>query len=113
MTDQTARVVAAHLARRWGRRVEVVNVTGDGSNTGVVHVLRSAADGATMMMTATGAGTQNPAVDPRLPYRWDEPTIVARVTVSPLVFVVNATALWATLREALETIARAPNTRRR
>lgn len=57
VTDLTARVVAAHLARRWGRAVEVVNVTGDGSNTGVVQVLTSAPDGATMMMTATGAGT--------------------------------------------------------
>ena len=80
VTDLTARVVAAHLARRWGRAVEVVNMTGDGSNTGVVQVLTSAPDGATMMMTATGAGTQNPAVAPNTPYRWDEPAIMARGT---------------------------------
>jgi tripartite-type tricarboxylate transporter receptor subunit TctC len=108
VTDLTARVVAAHLAQRWRRAVEVVNVTGDGSNTGVVQLLRSPADGATMMMTATGAGTQNPAVDPKTPYRWDEPTIVARVTVSPLVFVVNAASPWTTLKEALEAIAQHP-----
>jgi tripartite-type tricarboxylate transporter receptor subunit TctC len=108
VTDLTARVVAAHLSQRWGRAVEVVNVTGDGSNTGVVQVLRSAPDGATMMMTATGAGTQNPAVDPKTPYRWDEPAIVARVTASPLVFVVNAAAPWSTLKEALGAIAREP-----
>ena len=51
VTDLTARVVAAHLSRHWGRAVEVVNVTGDGSNTGVVQVLKSAPDGTTMMMT--------------------------------------------------------------
>jgi tripartite-type tricarboxylate transporter receptor subunit TctC len=108
VTDLTARVVATHLSRHWGRAVEVVNVTGDGSNTGVVQVLTSALDGAVMMMTATGAGTQNPAVDAKTPYRWDEPTIVARVTVSPLVFVVNAAAPWTNFKEALAAIARDP-----
>ncbi len=108
VTDLTARVVAKHLTARWGRDVTVVNITGDGSNTGVMHVLHSAPDGTTMMMTATGAGTQNPAVDSSLPYRWDEPAIVARVTVSPLVFVVNGASPWTSMKEALAAIKAAP-----
>jgi tripartite-type tricarboxylate transporter receptor subunit TctC len=108
VTDLTARVVARYLSQHWGRAVEIVNVTGDGSNTGVLQVLRSPADGSVMMMTATGAGTQNPAADPKTPYRWDEPTIVARVTASPLVFVVNPASPWTTMKEALAAVAKDP-----
>jgi len=61
-----------------------------------------------MLMTATGQVTQNPAIDSRLAYRWDEPLHIARVTASPLVFVVRGDSSWADLKSVLADIRREP-----
>lgn len=108
VTDLTARVVAKHLTRLWGQTVSVVNKPGGGGTTGTMLMLRSNNDGYTMLMSATGQGTQNPAIDSKLPYRWDEPTLVGRISTSPLVFVVRGDARWKTLRELMEEVRQDP-----
>jgi tripartite-type tricarboxylate transporter receptor subunit TctC len=108
VTDLTARLFAKHLAMTWKQEIIVVNVPGGGGTTGTLEVLRAPADGRTMMMSATGQGTQNPAIERDLPYRWDEPTLVARVTTTPLVFVVSGTSSWTNLKAALADIGRDP-----
>jgi tripartite-type tricarboxylate transporter receptor subunit TctC len=80
ITDLTARVIAKHLTKVWGQPVSVVNMPGGGGTTGTMHVLSAPKDGYTMMLSATGQGTQNPAIDSTLPYKWDEPTLVARTS---------------------------------
>ena len=57
-----------------------------------------------MMMSATGQGTQNPAIDSKLPYKWDEPTLVARTSISPLVFVVKGDSPWNSLRAVVDDV---------
>ena len=61
-----------------------------------------------MMMSATGQGTQNPAIDSKLPYKWDEPTLVARTSISPLVFVVKGDSPWRSLREVIDDVKKDP-----
>jgi tripartite-type tricarboxylate transporter receptor subunit TctC len=61
-----------------------------------------------MMMNATGQATQNPAIDSQLPYRWDEPTLVARTSLSPLVFVVKGDSRWSTLQQMLDDVRKNP-----
>ncbi len=102
VTDLNARILAKHLTKLWDRPVDVVNMPGDGGTRGTMFVLGSPADGYTMMMSATGQGTQNPALDSRLPYKWDEPTLVARTSVSPLVFVVKGDSPWRSLRAVID-----------
>lgn len=108
VTDLTARIVAKHLTRSWRQTVSVVNKPGGGGTTGTMFMLRSNNDGYTMLMSATGQATQNPAIDSKLPYRWDEPTLVARISSSPLVFVVRGNARWKSLRELMEEVRRDP-----
>jgi putative tricarboxylic transport membrane protein len=62
-----------------------------------------------MMMSATGQGTQNPAIDSKLPYKWDEPTLVARTSVSPLVFVVKGDSPWSSLRQVVDDVKKDPS----
>jgi tripartite-type tricarboxylate transporter receptor subunit TctC len=104
VTDLNARILVKHLARLWGRPVTVENMPGAGGTKGTMFVLAAPKDGYTMMMSATGQGTQNPAIDSKLPYKWDEPTLVARTSVSPLVFVVKGDSPWSTLRQAVDDV---------
>ncbi|MES2183390.1 MAG: tripartite tricarboxylate transporter substrate binding protein [Pseudomonadota bacterium] len=108
VTDINSRILARHLSRLWGQPVSVVNLLGEGGTTGTLHVLRAPKDGYTMMMNATGQATQNPAIDSRLPYKWDEPTLVARTSVSPLVFVVKGDSRWNSLQQMLGDVRRDP-----
>ena len=98
VTDLNARILAKHLSKFWKQPVTVTNMPGGGGTKGTMFVLGSAKDGYTMMMSATGQGTQNPAIDSKLPYKWDEPTLVARTSISPLVFVVKGASPWTSLR---------------
>jgi tripartite-type tricarboxylate transporter receptor subunit TctC len=86
----------------------VVNRVGEGGTTGTMEVLGAPKDGYTMMMNATGQATQNPALDSKLPYTWDEPTLVARTSVSPLVFVVKGDSRWTSLRHLLNDVRKNP-----
>ncbi len=108
VTDINSRILARHLSRLWGQPVTVVNVAGEGGTTGTLQVLAAPKDGYTMMMNATGQATQNPAIDSRLPYKWDEPTLVARTSVSPLVFVVKGNSRWNSMGQMLEDVRRSP-----
>lgn len=109
VTDINGRIFARHLSRLWRQQVTVVNVPGDGGAIGTIQLLGASKDGYTMMMTATGLATQNPAIDSRLPYQWDAPTPVARTSLSPLVFVVKGDSPWNSLAEALADIRKNPS----
>jgi len=108
VTDLNARILARHLSKFWGQPVTVANMAGGGGTDGTMFVLGSPKDGYTMMMSATGQGTQNPAIDSKLPYKWDEPTLVARTTISPLVFVVKGDSPWSSLREVVDDVKKDP-----
>jgi tripartite-type tricarboxylate transporter receptor subunit TctC len=108
VTDLNARILAKHLSKLWGRPVTVTSMPGGGGTDGTMFVLNSPKDGYTMMMSATGQGTQNPAIDSKLPYKWDEPTLVARTSISPLVFVVKGDSPWSSLREVVDDVKKDP-----
>lgn len=59
-TDIVARVLAEPMAERLGQPVPVENRTGAGGNVGVENVVRSAADGHSLLMGTTGTLTINP-----------------------------------------------------
>jgi tripartite-type tricarboxylate transporter receptor subunit TctC len=107
-TDLTGRVVANFLTKKWGRTISVVNKPGAGGTTGVMFALRAKNDGYTILMTVISAGTLNPAIESKLPYKWDEPTYIARTNISPLVFVVKADSPWNNLREVMEAVKKDP-----
>ncbi len=108
VTDINGRILARHLSKLWRQPVTIVNVAGEGGATGTLQLLAAPKDGYTMMLTATGLATQNPAIDSKLPYKWDAPTPVARTSVSPLVFVVKGDSPWNSLQEVLAEVRKNP-----
>lgn len=107
-TDLTGRVVATHLSKKWGQTISVLNKPGAGGTTGVVFALRSKNDGYTMLMHVISAGTLNPAIESKLLYKWDEPTLIARTNISPLVFFVKGDSPWKNLGEVIEDVKKDP-----
>jgi tripartite-type tricarboxylate transporter receptor subunit TctC len=112
VTDLVARRFAHALSRHWQQAVSVRNVAGAGGTTGTLQLIAAAPDGATMMMSATGQATQNPAIDSALPYRWDSVTPVARVSASALALVVRGGSRWTSLAELLAHVRSAPQAHR-
>jgi len=107
-TDLTGRVVASYLSKKWGQPISVVNKPGAGGTTGVVFALQAKNDGYTMLMHVTSAGTLNPAIEKKLPYKWDDPTLIAQTNISPLVFIIKGDSPWKDLREVVEDVKKDP-----
>ena len=68
----------------------VVIKTGAGGTTGTVAGLQSAPDGYTLVLAGNSNGTINPALEKNLPYKWDQPTMVARGATNTLELIVKA-----------------------
>ncbi len=107
-TDIVGRLVANYLSKKWGQPISVVNKPGAGGITGVIFALQSKNDGYTMLMTVTSVGTTSPAIEKKLPYKWDEMTLIAQTNVSPLVFFVKEDSPWKNLKDVTEDVKKDP-----
>jgi len=108
VTDIVGRLVSNYLSKKWGQPISVVNKPGAGGVTGVVFALQSKNDGYTMLVHVTSTGTTSPAIEKKLPYKWDDPTLIAQTNVSPLVFFVKADSPWKNLKDVTEDVKKDP-----
>ncbi|WP_110601412.1 Bug family tripartite tricarboxylate transporter substrate binding protein [Salinicola lusitanus] len=104
-TDLAARVLAKELPPIIGADIAVINVPGAGGAVGTKQVIDSAADGYTLLMAAIGSNVLRPALNPDLPYHYDDVTYLGRTQINPNVLIVrNGTyADFAEFQQALET----------
>lgn len=89
-TDQTARLLAKHLAQRLGQPVTPENRAGAGGSLGHELVAKAPADGYTLLFSAAGPLTVTPHTYPRLnydPVNGLEP--ITLIATQPLLLVVN------------------------
>jgi tripartite-type tricarboxylate transporter receptor subunit TctC len=107
-SDLVGRAVADYLTKKWGQPVSVVIKTGAGGTTGTVAGLQSAPDGYSLFLAGNSNGTINPALEKSLPYKWDQPTMVARVATNTMVLIVKADSKWQTAKELVDDIAKNP-----
>jgi tripartite-type tricarboxylate transporter receptor subunit TctC len=98
--DIYARLIQPKLAERLGQPVVVENKPGAGGTIAATLVAKSAPDGHTLYLGATGAITVSPAVLSKLPYdTLRDFTPISMIAWTPLVLVVNANAPVATVQE--------------
>lgn len=91
-TDGSARILAERLAQLWGQAVVVENRPGALGTIGTEHVVKSAADGYTLLLQV-GLVVSNELVRPGISYRTQRDLVpVTRVFVTPITFVAGASA---------------------
>lgn len=103
--DIVCRTVAQRMAEIWKQPVTVLNRPGAGGNIGVESVVRSPADGYTLLCASTALSI-NPALTQKLPYDVMRDLVpVSQLVVTPNVLVVHPSVPVKTVRE-LSAIAK-------
>lgn len=101
--DIVARALATPLSKRLGQPVIVDNKAGGGTTIGTDYVVKSPADGYTLLYTTPGAQMTNPHLMAKLPY---DPiadlTPVSQVAVVPSVLVVHKSVPVKNVKELIQ-----------
>jgi tripartite-type tricarboxylate transporter receptor subunit TctC len=107
--DLTARIISTRLAEVWKQPVLVENRLGGGGNVGADHVLKSQADGYTiLLLTASHIG--NAAMLEKLTFDLlKDFTPVALSTTSPIMLAVNPSVKAKDLKEFVELLRANPD----
>jgi len=87
--DTVARAMSDAMGKALGGTVIVDNKPGAGSSTAAEAVAKSTPDGYTVLLASPSSISVNPALNPRLPYKFSDLQPVLKVTTSPLVIAVN------------------------
>jgi tripartite-type tricarboxylate transporter receptor subunit TctC len=108
-TDLSARIISEFVSREWKQLVNVVNKPGGTAAIGTVYVLQAKPDGYIMLLQGISGGTLNPAMQTKLPYKWDDPTLIGRTNSNPIIFCVKGDSPCKTLKELGDTIKKDPS----
>lgn len=108
-TDVVARVVGEPMAEQLGQPVLVENRTGAGGNVGMENVVRSAADGYTLLMGTTGTLTINPHLYAQLGFNpLNDLTPIGMAFATDHVLIVNPQVQAQTAQELLALLRARP-----
>ena len=106
--DVTARLVAGYVSKKWGQPINVINMPGASGIIGTRHVLSAKPDGYTLMMDNHAVSAMLAASQMDLPFKWENRTTIARVTVDPVFYTVKQDSPWKDLKEVAEHIRKTP-----
>lgn len=108
-TDVVARVLGEPMAEQLGQPVLVENRTGAGGNVGVENVVRSPADGYTLLMGTTGTLTINPHLYAQLGFNpLNDLTPIGMAFATDHVLIVNPQVQAQTAQELLALLRARP-----
>lgn len=88
--DLAARTLAATAPSYLGQSVLVVNRTGAAGVTGSTFVAKGRPDGYNLLLARVGSQAAVPAINPGIPYKWDEFTFLGLLEQNPFALVVPA-----------------------
>ncbi len=109
-TDVVARVIGDRMQEKLGQAVTVENRTGAGGNVGVENVVRSPADGLTILMGTTGTLTINPHLYTNMGFNpATDLTPVGMAFATDHVLIVNPSVPAQNLAEFLALLRARPN----
>jgi tripartite-type tricarboxylate transporter receptor subunit TctC len=95
--DLAARTISATAPSYLGNGVLVVNRTGAAGVTGSTSVAKGKPDGYTLLLARVGSQAAVPAMNRKIPYKWDDFTFLGLLELNPFVLVVNADSPYKTL----------------
>ena len=103
--DLAARTISATAPGYLGNGVLVVNRTGAAGVTGSTSVVKGKKDGYTLLLARVGSQAAVPAINRKIPYRWDEYTFLGLLELNPFVLVVNADSPYRSLDDLKVAVA--------
>jgi tripartite-type tricarboxylate transporter receptor subunit TctC len=106
--DVTARLVAGYVSKKWGQPINVINMPGASGIIGTRATLTAKPDGYTLMMDNHAVSAMLAASQMDLPFKWENRTTIARVTVDPVFYTVKQDSPWKDLKEVAEYIRKNP-----
>lgn len=106
--DLAARSLAAVAEQYLGQPLLVVNKTGAGGVTGSSFVLDAKKDGYTLLLARVGSQAVRPAMDPSVPYKWDDFSIIAMIETNPYVCVVSKSSPIKSFDDFTRTVKQSP-----
>ena len=103
--DLAARTLAGTVSGYLGNGVLVVNRTGAAGVTGSTSVAKGKKDGYTLLLARVGSQAAVPAINPGIPYKWDEFTFLGLLELNPFVLVVNADSPYHSLDDIKQAVS--------
>lgn len=97
--DVAARLIAAYASKKLGQPVNVVNMPGASGITGALHVFRARPDGYTLLLEPHATASMLFAVQSDVPFKWEDRTPIALVTLDPVIYTVKADSPWKALTD--------------
>lgn len=108
-SDLSGRNVAQHAQKYLNNQpIVAVNRTGASGAIGAMAVKNAAPDGYTLLVARIATHAILPALDSKLPYKWNEFTMLSLIELNPYVCVVKADAPWRSAAELLASIRAQP-----
>jgi tripartite-type tricarboxylate transporter receptor subunit TctC len=107
-SDVGARMLATELGRLLGQTVVVENLAGAGGALAVQKLIRSPADGQTLLYGGMSESLLVPMINPALGYKPDDMLPIALAGSSPIVFVVHPDFPANTMDELVALVRKSP-----
>jgi len=106
--DTVARAMSDAMGKALGQTVVVENKPGAGSSLAADQVAKAAPDGYTILIASPSSISVNPALNPKLPYKFSDLEPVLKITSSPLVIAVNPATGIQSVKELIAAAKKAP-----
>lgn len=102
--DLAARTLSATAPGYLGNSILVVNRTGAAGVTGSTTVVKGKKDGYTLLLARVGSQAAVPAINRKIPYRWDDYTFLGLLELNPFVLCVSANSPYKSLDDVKAAI---------
>jgi len=102
--DLAARILSSNASGLLGKSIVVVNRTGAGGVVGSNFVVRSKKDGYTLLLARVGSQAAVPAINRKIPYKWDDYTFLGLLEKNPFVLTVNGKSPYKTFDDLKKAI---------
>ncbi|MEQ1776351.1 MAG: tripartite tricarboxylate transporter substrate binding protein [Burkholderiales bacterium] len=108
-SDLSGRNVAQHASKYLNNRIIVpFNRVGASGVIGAMSVKNATPDGYTLLVGRIATHAVLPATDPKLPYKWNEFTMISLIELNPYICFVKADSAMRTAADLVATIRKSP-----
>jgi tripartite-type tricarboxylate transporter receptor subunit TctC len=108
--DTVARTMSEAFGRALGQPVVVENKPGAGSSLAAEAVAKAAPDGYTVLLASPSSISVNPALSPKLAYKFSDLQPVLKLTSAPLVIATNPATGITSIKDLIAAARKAPGT---